>query len=167
MNYQNDCDEKAKEFITRLPILTQKILTYLPEEQSRAEMKSLKDLFDSFAIVDKFNSFLIVDCYNEIKISLMKWDRFADKNLPVSIDFKKLLDQMYEVMKDLYFYEIFGFFSTSVWPSYIPELNLPCRLFCGCAEGWQREPYLTAEGKVEYADVIRFEDPANKKHLFV
>ena len=161
MNYQNDCDEKAKEFIVRLPIFTQNILTYMPEEQSRAEMKALKELFDSFAIVDEFNSFLIVDCYNEIKISLMKWERFADKNLPVSVDFKKLLDQMYEVMKDLYFYEIFGFFSTSVWPKEIVEL--PFRVFCGCVDGWQREPYLTAEGKVEYADVIRFEDPANKK----
>lgn len=163
MNYQNDCDEKAKEFITRLPILTQNILTYMPEEQSRAEMKSLKELFDSFAIVDEFNSFLIVDCYNEIKISLMKWERFADKNLPVSVDFKKLLDQMYEVMKDLYFYEIFGFFSTSVWPSYIPELNLPCRLFCGCAEGWEKEPYLTENGKVVFEEVIRFQDPENKE----
>ena len=37
MNYQNDCDEKAKEFIVRLPILTQNILTYMPEEQSREE----------------------------------------------------------------------------------------------------------------------------------
>ena len=161
MNYQNDCDEKAKEFIIRLPILTQNILTYMPEEQSMAEMTSLKELFDSFAIVDEFNSFLIVDCYNEIKISLMKWDRFADKNLPVSVDFKKLLDHMYEIMADLYFYEIFGFFSTSVWPK--EGVALPCRVFCGCVDGWQREPYLTAEGKVEYADVIRFEDPANKK----
>ena len=163
MSYQNDCDEKAKEFIVRLPILTQNILTYMPEEQSRAEMKSLKDLFDSFAIVDEFNSFLIVDCYNEIKISLMKWERFADKNLPVSVDFKKLLDQMYEVMKDLYFYEIFGFFSTTVHPNDIPELNLPCKVFCGCAEGWQREPYLDENGKTKYINVIRFQDPNNKE----
>ena len=74
MNYQNDCDEKAKEFIRRLPILTQNILTYMPEEQSRAEMTSLKELFDSFAIVDEFTSFLI-------KIPLLETMRILDKIL--------------------------------------------------------------------------------------
>ena len=66
-------------------------------------------------------------------------------------------------MKDLYFYEIFGFFSTTIWPEDIPELNLPCKLFCGCSEGWEKEPYLTEDGKPAYEKVIRFQDPKNKE----
>ena len=93
----------------------------------------------------------------------MKWDRFADKSSNIALEFKKLLDYFYEVMKEIYFYEIFGFFSTTVHPEDFPELNLPCKVFCGCAEGWQREPYLDENGKTKYIDVVRFEDPKNKE----
>ena len=159
----NNIDKKAKSFLEKLPVLTDKVLTNKNESDFSSDFITLKKLFDSFAIVDEFSDFLIIDCYNEIKISLMKWERFGDKSASVALEFKKLIDHFYEVMKDLYFYEIFGFFSTTVHPEDIPELNLPCKIFCGCAEGWEKEPYLTEDGKVAYEKVIRFQDPKNKE----
>ena len=158
----NNIDKKAKSFLEKLPVLTDKVLTNKNESDFSSDFITLKKLFDSFAVIDEFTDFLIIDCYNEIKISLMKWERFADKTSPVALEFKKLIEHFYEVMKDLYFYEIFGFFSTTVHPEDIPELNLPCKVFCGCAEGWEKEPYLTEDGKAAYEKVIRFQDPENK-----
>ena len=158
----NNIDKKAKSFLEKLPVLTDKVLTNKNESDFSSDFITLKKLFDSFAIVDEFSDFLIIDCYNEIKISLMKWERFADKTSSVALEFKKLIEHFYEVMKDLYFYEIFGFFSTTVHQEDIPELNLPCKIFCGCAEGWEKEPYLTEDGKAAYEKVIRFQDPENK-----
>ena len=159
----NNIDMKAKAFLEKLPVLTDKVLINKNESDFSSDFITLKKLFDSFAIIDEFTDFLIIDCYNEIKISLMKWERFADKSSPVALEFKKLIEHFYEVMKDLYFYEIFGFFSTTVHPEDIPELNLPCKLFCGCAKGWEKEPYLTEDGKAAYEKVIRFHDPENKE----
>ena len=159
----NNIDKKAKRFIKILPVFTEQSIRSKNEIDFNKNAKSLKELFDSFAVIDEFTDFLIIDCYNEIKISLMKWERFADKTSPVALEFKKLIEHFYEVMKDLYFYEIFGFFSTTVHPEDIPELNLPCKIFCGCAEGWEKEPYLTEDGKVAYEKVIRFQDPENKE----
>ena len=159
----NNIDKKAKRFIQTLPVFTEQSIRSKNEIDFNKNAKSLKELFDSFAVVDEFSDFLIIDCYNEIKISLMKWERFADKTSPVALEFKKLIEHFYEVMKDLYFYEIFGFFSTTIHPEDIPELHLPCKVFCGCAEGWEKEPYLTEDGKVAYEKVIRFQDPENKE----
>ena len=158
----NNIDKKAKRFIQALPVFTEQSIRSKNEIDFNKNAKSLKELFDSFAVIDEFTDFLIIDCYNEIKISLMKWERFADKTSSVALEFKKLIEHFYEVMKDLYFYEIFGFFSTTVHPEDIPELNLPCKVFCGCAEGWEKEPYLTEDGKAAYEKVIRFQDPENK-----
>ena len=159
----NNIDKKAKRFIQTLPVFTEQSIRSKNEIDFNKNAKSLKELFDSFAVIDEFTDFLIIDCYNEIKISLMKWERFADKTSPVALEFKKLIEHFYEVMKDLYFYEIFGFFSTTVHPEDIPELHLPCKVFCGCAEGWEKEPYLTEDGKAAYEKVIRFQDPENKE----
>ena len=159
----NNIDKKAKAFLEKLPVLTDKVLTNKNESDFSSDFITLKKLFDSFAIVDEFSDFLIIDCYNEIKISRMKWERFADKTSPVALEFKKLIEHFYEVMKDLYFYEIFGFFSTTVHPEDIPGLHLPCKIFCGCAEGWEKEPYLTEDGKAAYEKVIRFQEPENKE----
>ena len=159
----NKEDKKVGCFIVKLAILTQKVLNNINENDFQNDVKSLKEVFDSFAIIDEFTDFRIIDCYNRIKISMMKWDRFADKSSNIALEFKKLLDYFYEVMKEIYFYEIFGFFSTTVHPEDFPELNLPCKVFCGCAEGWQREPYLDENGKTKYIDVVRFEDPKNKE----
>lgn len=160
---KKDAEEKAKLFNVKLPALTEKVLKHISEDEYYFYSKALKELFDSFAIIDEFDNMLIVDCYNKIKISLMKWERFADKSASISIEFKHLLDHFYEVMKEIYFYEIFGFFSTTVHPEDIPELNLPCKIFCGCADIWQREPYLDEDGKVEYLNVVRFRDPKNEE----
>ena len=156
-------DEKATDFIIKLREFTRKYLNPENENDFQKDAESLRTLFDDFAIIDVFSSFRIVDCYNEIKISLMKLERFADKNSDIYIPFEQLLHHFYTVMQNLYFYEIFGFFSTTIHPEDIPELNLPCKVFCGCAEGWQREPYLEKDGKVEYLNVVRFQDPENKE----
>ena len=79
-----DTNEKAKNFIIKLRGFTQKYVNLGNEKDFRAEADSLRALFDNFAIIDVFSSFCIVDCYNEIKISLMKWERFADKDSPIS-----------------------------------------------------------------------------------
>ena len=163
MNKEVYIEYNCRKFMIELAILTKKFFRNIKESDFQEKAKSLKELFDSFAIIDEFTNFLIIDCYNEIKISLMKWERFADKTFPIAIEFKKLLDYFYEVMKELYFYEIFGFFSTTVHPEDVPKLNLPCKLFCGCAEGWEKEPYLTDDGKAAYENVIRFQDPENKE----
>ena len=119
MKYKdNKYDKKAIDFIKRLAsltddILSRKLVEPLSEASLIKETSSLKKLFDSFAIINKFTSILIIDCYHEIKISLMKWERFADKESKVAAEFKTILEQMYEVMDDLYHYEYFGFFSTS------------------------------------------------------
>ncbi len=156
-------EEKAISFIIKLRGFMQKYLNPEDEKDFKTEAESLRSLFDDFAIIDVFSSMRIIDCYNEIKISLMKWERFADKNSPLATEIKILLDYFYKQMKEIYFYEIFGFFSTTVHPEDVPELNLPCKVFCGCAEGWQKEPYLDKDGKVEFADVVRFQDPENKE----
>lgn len=163
INKKASNEEKAKRFIQTLPIFTEQSIRSKNEIDFNKNAKSLRELFDSFAVVDEFSDFLIIDCYNEIKISLMKWEQFADKSSPVALEFKKLIEHFYDVMKDLYFYEIFGFFSTTIHPEDIPELNLPCKLFCGCAEGWEKEPYLTEDGKAAYEKVIRFQNPENKE----
>ena len=159
----NNIDKKAKMFLEKLPVLTDKVLTNKNESDFSSDFITLKKLFDSFAIIDEFTDFLIIDCFNEIKISRMKWERFADKTTPVALEFKKLIEHFYEVIKDLYFYEIFGFFSTTVHPEDIPGLHLPCKIFCGCDDGWEKEPYLTEDGKAAYEKVIRFQDPENKE----
>lgn len=156
-------DEKATDFIIKLRVFTRKYLNLENENAFQKDAESLRTLFDDFAIIDVFSSMHIVDCYNEIKISLMKLERFADKNSGIYIPFEQLLHHFYTVIQNLYFYEIFGFFSTTVHPKDIPELNLPCKVFCGCAEGWEKEPYLTEDGKTAYEKVIRFQDPENKE----
>ncbi len=156
-------DEKATYFIINLRVFTRKYLNPENENDFQKDAESLRALFDDFAIIDVFSSMNIIDCYNEIKISLMRWDRFADKASTISADFKNLLDYFYKQMKEIYFYEIFGFFSTTVHPEDIPELHLPCKVFCGCAEGWQREPYLDKDGEVKYLNVVRFQDPENSE----
>ena len=164
---KQDHDANAKKFIKALSSLTDDLINHRNENTIPDDIKSLKTLFDSFAIVNEFSSSLIIDCYFEIKISLMKWERFADKTTLVAAEFKIILDQMYEVMEDLYHYEYFGFFSTNIHPKSIPELNLPCHVFCGCTSFWPREPYLTEEGKVAYENVVRFKDPGIEKYLCI
>ncbi len=163
INNNAAAEEKAESFIQFLSIFTEHFFTSMNNSEFKKESVYLKELFDSFAIIDEFTDFLIIHCYNRIKISLMQWERFADKTSPIAIEFKNLLDYFYKVMKELYFYEIFGFFSTTVHPEDVPELNLPCKVFCGCAEGWQNEPYLDEDGKTKYINVVRFQDPKNQE----
>ena len=94
----NNIDKKAKRFIKILPVFTEQSIRSKNEIDFNKNAKSLRKLFDSFAVVDEFSDFLIIDCYNEIKISLMKWECFADKTSPVALEFKKLIEHFYEVM---------------------------------------------------------------------
>ena len=163
MNKEAYIEYNCRKFMIELAILTKAFFRNIKESDFQEKANSLKEVFDSFAIIDEFTDSHIIDCYNEIKISLMKWERFADKTFPIAIEFKNLLDYFYKVMKELYFYEIFGFFSTIVHPEDVPELNLPCKVFCGCVDGWQKEPYLDEDGKTKYINVVRFQDPKNQE----
>lgn len=161
-----DNDGKAKAFIKRLYHLTEEILSAKVDASAlKEELKSLEELFDSFAVVDEFTSFLIADCYNEIKISRMKWERFAkngaDRELCARL--KILLDYFYSVTKNIYHYEVYGFFSTTLHPKEFLSLILPCNIHCGCVDGWQKEPYLAENGEAAYENVIRFEDPKSNE----
>lgn len=150
-------EKKAIEFLSELRELTDKFVANGSEgivyKAGKLEMK-----LNSFAIADEFNSWRIADIYNELKSSILKWDYYSDKKDIDSIVFKEILDEMFKKIEDLYFYEIFGFFSTTVWPRDVEGLELPCRVFCGCADGWQKEPVLTDDGKAKFENVIRFEN---------
>lgn len=151
-------EKKAKAFVKKMHLyIEENIISQVSEKGVKAAEKLLKCL-KKFAVVDSFSSFTILDVYNEIKIALLKWNRFADKKEKNDLRQKAILDEMFTIIEDLYFYEIFGFFSTTVWPRDVDGLKLPCRVFCGCADGWQKEPVLTADGKAKYENVIRFEN---------
>lgn len=151
-------ESRAKAFVEQMYLyMGENIVSQVSEKGVKAAEKLLKEL-KKFAVADEFSSFLIVDVYNEIKIALLKWNCFADKQNKDAIEQKKILDEMFAIIEDFYFYEIFGFFSTTVWPHDVDGLKLPCRIFCGCANGWQKEPVLTTDGKVKFENVIRFEN---------
>ena len=160
---KKDAEEKAKNFNVNLPELTEKVLNEVSADDYHSYAKALKELFDSFAIIDKFDNMLIVDCFNIIKICIQKYNRFGNKELPYASNFEELLNHFYTVMEDLYYYEIFGFFSTTIHPEDIPELNLPCKVLCGCTSGWEKEPFLKNDGTASYENVIRFRDPVTKE----
>ncbi|MBR4791370.1 MAG: hypothetical protein IK024_10805 [Treponema sp.] len=160
-------DLVAKEFIKELKSLMETFLNNEREETIQQKSAALKEKFDTFAIIEKFSSFIIIDCFNQIKISLQKWERFANKKEPLAKTLKQLLDYFYSIMREIYFYEIFGFFSTTVWPSYIPNANLPCRIFCGCAKDWEKEPCLDKNGKAVFTNVVRFANPNGDNPLCI
>ena len=165
MGYKDDAyDKRAKKFIAMLRVRTDVIVNNT-NYVSLPELYSLKNLFDSFAIIDKFSSSLIINCYHELKISLMKIERFSIKKNGRILTFKEMVEDMYEKMENLYLYEYFGFFSTLLHPEDIH--GLPCKVNCGCAPFWVVEPYLTEDGKVAYENVIRFKDPESKKYLCI
>ena len=103
INKNAAAEEKAESFIQFLSIFTEHFFTSMNNSEFKKESVYLKELFDSFAIINEFTDFLIINCYNRIKISLMQWERFADKSSSISIEFKNLLDYFYKVMKELYF----------------------------------------------------------------
>lgn len=155
-------EKKAVKFIKKLQKLTVTFSSMGITPAIVRKTVALDKYLKCFAIVDEFDSWKIVDVYNEVKISLLKWNRFADKENPECLQLKAILDSMFALIEDLYYYEIFGFFSTGVHPDEVPELRLPCYIRVGCADGWQREPYLKKDGTVGVENVIRF---ANKdKH---
>ncbi len=160
----NETKEKAaKRFIYKLKELTSRVIKGMAVDDFCAASKDLKELFDSFAIIEQFDSILIVDCFNQIKISLLKCERFACGIKPCSEGFKELLTYFYEVMKEIYYYEIFYFFSTLVSPR--REYEVPVKCYCGCALFWTQEPFLDKNGKVVYKSVIRFNNNDNVRPL--
>ena len=167
MTYKTETyDKRAKKFISKLRLYTEEFLGGTPNCMFLQKLKSLKRLFDSFAIIDIFASPLVINCYHEIKISLMKLERFTDKQIPYTQKFKAILKKMYVVMDSLYHYEYFGYFSTKVLADpFSMGLNYP--VMCGCAAFWPVEPYLTEEGKVAYENVIRFEDPKKPEYFCI
>lgn len=158
-------EKLADKFIQELKILTAELTDNNINPSFLSNINSLKKQFEKFAIVDEFNSFKIVDVYNEIRISRMQLTHLENKTTSDFMEFSKILDSMFAVIEDLYFYEIFGFYSTLLWPDDIPEAKLPCKIHFGCVEGWQKEPYLKEDGTVAYENVVRFENGNSKELL--
>ena len=145
-------DKLAKRFIYELKQLTVGVLKGMPAEVYYSEAKSLRELFDSFAIVEKF--YRPLKPYWEIKIALQKYARFVDKKLPYAEDFKRMLIHFFVVIEQIYFYEEYGFFSTTVHPRDVPGVPVKCS--CGCLPFWSLEPVVDEYGHVIYKKVIRF-----------
>jgi hypothetical protein len=151
-NKQESEDKLAKRFIYELKKLTTSVIKGMPAETYYSAAKSLKDLFDSFAIIEEF--YRPLNCYWEIKIALQKYAQFVDKTLPYAEDFKRMLIHFFVVIEQIYFYEIYGFFSTTVHPGEVPGLPVKCN--CGCLPFWPLEPVVDEHGQVIYKKVIRF-----------
>lgn len=128
--------------------------------------KALREDFDSWAITNEPDSILIVDCLNTIKTCIQKNKYFYTQELAYSSEFEELLNHFYTVMEDLYFRKILASFSTTINPEDIPELNLPCKVLCGCTPNWGKELfYLDYGSSSVYVNVIRFCDPRTKKYF--
>lgn len=145
-------DKLAKRFIYELKQLSVGVLKGMLAEVYYSEAKSLRELFDSFAIVEKF--YRPLKPYWEIKIALQKYARFVDKKLLYAEDFKRMLIHFFVVIEQIYFYEEYGFFSTTVHPRDVPGVPVKCS--CGCLPFWPLEPVLDEYGHVIYKKVIRF-----------
>lgn len=159
-------EEKVDEFLSRLSSVTDDFVNNRNDDNICKESMALKELFDYIRHAPGFGVF-DTECFHEVQLSLLKWDRFANRNDTLSILFKDLLDYFYKDMHDVYYEASAPLSSTGASPIRFPELGLPCLVHSGTSDGWQREPYLTKEGKGAYADVVRFEDPETKKLLCI
>jgi len=151
-NKRNEDKKQSRRFIYGLKKLTAGAIKGMASEEYYSSAKSLRELFDSFAIIEEFYDPL--DCYWETKIALQKYARFVDKSLPYARDFKNLLIHFFVVIEDIYFYETYGFFSTRMHPKEIPGLPVICQ--CGCLPFWPLEPVVDSFGHVIFKRVIRF-----------
>ncbi len=145
-------DKLAKRFIYELKKLTAGIIKGMSAEAYYPSAKSLRELFNSFAIIEKF--YRPLKPYWEIKIALQKYARFVDKKLLYAEDFKRMLIHFFVVIEQIYFYEEYGFFSTTVHPRDVPGVPVKCS--CGCLPFWPLEPVVDEHGQVIYKKVIRF-----------
>ena len=145
-------DKLAKQFIYELKKFTESVIKGMPEEAYYSAVKSLRKLFSSFAIIEEFCWPL--ECYWEIKIAFQKYVRFVDKTLPYAEDFKRKLIHFFVVIEQIYFYEEYGFLSTTVHPRDVPVVPVKCT--CGCFFTWPLEPVVDEHGHVAYKKVIRF-----------
>ena len=159
-------EEKVDEFLNRLSSLTDDFVNNRKDENICKESMELKNLFDFINNATGAGAFE-TECIHEVQLSLLKWERFANRNDTLSILFKDLLDYFYKEMEDTYYGATAPLTSTGASPIRFPELGLPCLVDSGTNDGWQREPYLTKEGEGAYADVVRFEDPKTKKLLCI
>lgn len=145
-------DKLSRRFIYELKKLTEDVIKGVASEKYFLAAKSLRELFDSFAIIEKF--YRPLKCYWEIKIALQKYARFVDKKLPYAEDFKIMLIHFFVVIEQIYFYEEYGFFSTTVHPESIPAVPVKCN--CGCLPDWPLEPVVDRYGNVIFKKVLRF-----------
>ena len=151
-NKPKTTDKLERRFIYELKKLTAEAMKGMDSEKFSESAKSLRELFDSFAIFDELIDPL--ECYWEIKIAMQKNSRFVDKKLPYAKDFKRMLIHFFVVIEHIYFYEIYGFFSTTVQPRTVPALPVECSF--GCLPEWPLEPVVDEHGQVIYKRVVRF-----------
>lgn len=150
-------EKRADMFISHLKSATNDFLQTGNFSASGAVLSELK----SFAIIDKFTDLKIVNVFNAVKIAILKVDFKAQKSGESSGTevFKKELLQCYDIMEDLFDYEIFGFFSTTVHPHSFPEYKLPCEVLVACApRGFEKEPDLDKDGNARIKKVVRFKN---------
>lgn len=150
-------DERAEIFILHLKNTVNNFLRTGNFPQKNSLLSELK----SFAIIDKFTSLKIADVYIAIKGALLKLDFVMQKYGKTygAELLKNELFECYSIIEDLYFYEIFGFFSTTVHPHYFPEYKLPCKVLFACAPRvFEKEPSIDKFGNVRNKKVARFEN---------
>lgn len=150
-------DKRAEHFILHV----KNTLNNFLQTGSYLAFGSLLSELKLFAIADKFTSLKIADVYVAIKGALLKvslsMQKYGETNNAKL--FKKELFECFSIIEDLYYYEIFGFFSTTVHPKYFPEYKLPCKVLFACSPRvFEKEPALDKNGNIKIKKVARFEN---------
>lgn len=102
---------------------------------------------------------LMYHAMNVVKICRLQYDLLNCKEYEEAVKYKAALDAFAEVVEDIYDYENYGFFSTTV---HAKRSGLPCNIHCGCDGEWILEPYLDENQEPRFAKVIRFENCRNR-----
>ncbi len=98
---------------------------------------------------------LMYHAMNAVKVCRLQYNLLDCKEYEEAVKYKAALDAFAGVVEDIYDYENYGFFSTTV---HVKESGLPCNIRCGCEREWILEPYLDEQQKPRFAEVIRFEN---------
>lgn len=131
-----------------------------PDENNRAEvMKNMSKEEPMESEGSECSGFgielLMYHALNAVKVCFLQYNLLDCKEYEEAVKYKAALDAFAEVVEDIYDYENYGFFSTTV---HVKKSGLPCNIRCGCDREWSLEPYLDGQQKPRFAEVIRFEN---------